>query len=236
VQKLQKEKFNFNGFYPETLDFFRGLKENNNKEWFEQNQKAYQDFVMAPARDYILAMGDILISLSPEINADPRANKSLFRINRDTRFSNDKTPYKTHLGIVFWEADLPRMESSVFYFHLEDQNLMLGAGIYKFTKPQLEQYRKSVVQSRYGDGLTEIFKTLSLKGYDFGGKNYKKVPSGYDASHKNAGLLLYDGLYASKNLGIPDEFYSGNLIGFCLGIYRELSGLQKWLSELTKRS
>jgi uncharacterized protein (TIGR02453 family) len=233
---MQKEKFNFNGFYPETLDFFRELAANNNKEWFEQNQKAYQDFVMAPARDFILAMGERLISLSPEINADPRVNKSLFRINRDTRFSNDKTPYKTHLGIVFWEADLPRMESSVFYFHLEGQNLMLGAGIYKFTKPQLEQYRKSVSGSRYGDELAEIFKTLASKGYDFGGKNYRKVPSGYDANHKNADLLLYDGLYASRDLQIPDEFYSGKLIDYCLGIYREMSALQKWLSELTKRS
>jgi len=151
----------FEGFFTETLDFFKQLKSNNNKEWFDSNRKNYEDYVLNPAKSFITAMGKKLAMLVPTINADPRTNKSLFRINRDTRFSNDKSPYKTNVGIVFWDGNLPRMESSVFYFHLEDSNIMLGAGIYMFNKPQLQEYRESVINERF-ENATVSTKALSL--------------------------------------------------------------------------
>ncbi len=233
---MQKDNDGFDGFFKETLDFFKELKSNNSKEWFDQNQRSYEDYVLSPARDFITTMGERLRGLSPAINADPRVNKSLFRINRDTRFSKDKSPYKTNLGIVFWEADIPRMESSVFYLHLEYSSLMLGAGIYKFTKSQLAAYRESVLHPVYGEELADIVEELSGKGFDFGGKNYKKVPGGYDAGHKNAGLLLYDGLYADKSFEIPEAFFSAGFIAFCFEIYKEMLPIQKWLSQLTQRA
>jgi len=79
-------------------------------------------------------MGEKLRPLCPGINAIPKVNKSLFRINRDTRFAKDKSPYKTNLGILFWEGQGKRMESSGFYFHLEENLLMIGCGMYKFPK------------------------------------------------------------------------------------------------------
>jgi len=226
----------FEGFYKETLYFFRTLEENNNKPWFDQNRQVYEDYVVAPAKSFVVSMGEKLKKLAPGINADPRTNKSLFRINRDVRFSSDKSPYKTQMGIVFWDRDLPRMESSVFYFHLEHERVMLGAGIYRFTKPRLEEYRKSVVHPVYGKELGNIYKELSGKGYDFGGKKYKKIPSGFDGDHENAGLLLYEGLYASKDFNIPREFYSRDFLDFCFEPYKEMLPLQEWLSRLTERA
>ena len=143
AKMTMKELNDFKGFFKETLYFFNGLKENNNKPWFDQNREVYEDFVLGPAKSFVLGMGERLKELSSTINADPRTNKSLFRINRDIRFSKDKSPYKTHMGLVFWDGGLPRMECSVFYFHLEADYIMLGAGIYKFTKPQLVEYRNS---------------------------------------------------------------------------------------------
>lgn len=81
-----------------------------------------------------LAMGDKLKAISPGIHAIPKVNQSLFRLNRDTRFSKDKTPYKTNLGIWFWEGERKRMECSGFYFYLGEGNLMLGTGIHVFSK------------------------------------------------------------------------------------------------------
>ena len=83
---------------------------------------------MTPARLFVGEMGARLKKLSPGVQADPRVDKSIFRIFRDTRFSRDKTPYKTHLGIWFWEGDGPRMECSGFYFHLDPPKLMNGSG------------------------------------------------------------------------------------------------------------
>ena len=232
---MNESKAQFEGFSTETLGFFKELKLNNNKQWFDSNRKNYEDSVLSPAKSFITAMGKKLAILVPTINADPRTNKSLFRINRDTRFSSDKSPYKTNLGIVFWDGNLPRMESSVFYFHLEDESIMLGAGIYMFNKPQLKEYRESVINERLGNELSAITEELKNKGYDFGGKNYKKVPSGYDSMHKNSELLLYNGFYAGKSFKIPEEFYSKDFIDFCFEPYSEMLPVQQWLTDLNGR-
>jgi uncharacterized protein (TIGR02453 family) len=231
----EKKIREFNGFFKETLYFFKGLKEHNNKAWFDQNRKVYEEYVLEAAKSFVVAMGEKIKSLSPMINADPRTNKSLFRINRDVRFSKDKSPYKNHMGIIFWDGGLPRMESSVYYFHLEPDRIMLGAGIYKFTREQLEEYRNSAVHNRFGKELAGLYKDLSGKGYDFGGKNYKKVPRGFDPGHENAHLLLYDGIHVGKDFKIPREFYSKDFIDFCFKPFSEMHPLQKWLFELTKR-
>jgi hypothetical protein len=112
---------------------------------------------------------------------------------------------------------------------------MLGTGIYKFTKPQLEEYRNSVVHSRYGKELGKIYKELTGKGYDFGGKNYKKIPRGFDGDHENADLLLYNGVHVGKDFSIPNEFYSKDFIDFCFKSFKEMLSIQNWLSQLTKR-
>ena len=93
---MAQEKIDkFEGFFKETIDFFKELKTNNDKLWFDLHRGPYEDYVLGTAKSFIIAMGERLKKLSPTINADPRTNKSLFRINRDTRFSKDKTPYKT---------------------------------------------------------------------------------------------------------------------------------------------
>ena len=81
----------FNGFPPEAVTFFKELRENNNKTWFEVHNPDFQQFVLEPAQDFILEMGSKLKKLSPGIHAEPRVNKSIFRIYRDIRFSKDVT-------------------------------------------------------------------------------------------------------------------------------------------------
>jgi uncharacterized protein (TIGR02453 family) len=95
----------FEGFPRETLRFFEGLRANNTKEWFEAHRKDYEDHVKGPSGAFVIAMGAKLKEISPAIKAIPKVNQSLFRVNRDTRFSADKSPYKTNLGIWFWEGE-----------------------------------------------------------------------------------------------------------------------------------
>src|SRR4030042_3225823 len=100
-------------------------------------------------------MGTRLTGLAPDIIADPRVNRSLFRLNRDVRFSRDKTPYKTHVAFWFGEGSRPRMENSGFYFHIEPDSIMTGSGLYFFPKPLLDAYRQAVVHPVYGPQLGE---------------------------------------------------------------------------------
>ena len=83
----------FNGFSGEMLRFLADLKENNSKEWFDPHRDDYDKYVMEPSREFVIDMGDRLREVIPGIVAAPRVNQSIFRLNRDTRFSKDKSPY-----------------------------------------------------------------------------------------------------------------------------------------------
>ena len=221
----------FNGFYKETSKFFEDLKKNNTKEWFNDHKRDYQENVLDPAIPFVTAMGQRLRKIAPSIVAIPRINKSLFRLNRDTRFSNDKSPYKTNLGIWFWEGPRKRMECSGFYFHLEPNRLMLGAGLHIFTKDLLNRYREVVVDKKHGADLRKAIHSVSEKGYIVHGKYYKKIPAGYDPSHKNAEYLLYNGLSAMVETKIPREFFSSALIDYVFSHFKNMSPIQKWLRK-----
>src|SRR5213083_1396570 len=95
----------FTGFDPAALDFLRGLGEHNDRAWFEAHRADYEGLLLAPARELVIALGERLTAIAPGLRADPRVNGSILRINRDTRFSNDKRPYKTHLDLWLWEGD-----------------------------------------------------------------------------------------------------------------------------------
>jgi uncharacterized protein (TIGR02453 family) len=226
----------FSGFSKETINFYKQLKENNNKGWFEDHKSDFDNFVMTPAREFVVAMGERLEKLSPNIHADPRVNKSIFRIYRDTRFSKDKTPYKTNLAMWWWEGEGPRMECSGYYLHLEPPNLMLGVGIYMFPKDMLQVYRDSVVDPVSGATLQQSIEEITRhEKYSIGGKHYKRVPRGYDTNHENVELLLYNGLHAGYEASIPQAFYSADFVDYCFEYYQDFYPLHKWLLDMTER-
>lgn len=219
----------FEGFPKTSVKFFSALARNNNKPWFEAHREDYENNVLAPAQQFVMAMGKRLQKLSPKVNADPRVNRSLFRLNRDTRFSKDKTPYKTHMGVMFWEGSRPRMECSCYYFHLEPPKVMLGVGLYEFTPEMLDGYRTACVHPKHGPALAKIVKQLRQQGYHVGEKFYKKVPRGFDPEHPNAEMLLHNGLHATVEAKIPAAFHGAKLIDFCFAHYKKMTPLHKWL-------
>jgi uncharacterized protein (TIGR02453 family) len=230
---MNSQKTSFDGFPRECLDFYAQLAQNNNKIWFQEHKKDYDNYVMEPARDFVLVMGERLREFVPGIHADPRVNKSIFRINRDVRFTNDKSPYKTNLGMWFWEGEHPRMENSGFYFHLELPNLMIGTGIYLLPKNLLKAYRDAVVDPDFGATLVQAIKEVSANGpYQIGGKHYKRVPRGYDKDHENAELLLYNGLYAGHESEVPEEFFSSKLVDYCMEKYTDTLPIHRWLVDM----
>ncbi len=225
----------FKGFSRQTVQFFENLKKNNTKNWFEKHRGDYEEFVLKPAKNFVAAMGKRLRTEIPGIVAVPKVNKSLFRINRDTRFSLDKSPYKTNLGIFFWEGTRPRMECAGFYFHLEPPNIVLGGGLYMFPNYLFDTYRNSVVHPRYGKELADILSELKKKGVRIEGKHYKRVPGGYNPSHPNAEYLLHKGLYIGNETAIPEELYSEDWIDYCWKVYRLSFPLHRWLVAMTRR-
>jgi len=219
----------FTGFSEELPKYFQNLKKYNSKQWFEKHRNNYDEFVLSAARDFVVAMGDRLRKIAPGINAIPKINQSLFKINRDVRFSKDKSPYKTNMGIWFWDGRRKRMECPGFYFHFEGQRLLLGAGFYMFPKNLLSLYRDAVVDKKLGPELKKAVKKVSGKGYSVGGQHYKRIPQGYDADHPNAEFLLYNGLHAMREERVPAAFYSEALIDYAFMHYKNMLPLHQWL-------
>jgi uncharacterized protein (TIGR02453 family) len=223
----------FSGFTKETARFFAALRKNNNRAWFEANRATYETRVMAPAKLFVTAMGERLKKIAPGLIAVPAVNKSIFRIYRDTRFSLDPTPYKTHLGIYFWDGIRPKMESSGFYFQLEPPDLYLGGGMYMIPDNLLARFRKDVVDKRRGAEIGKIVAAIRAReGFSVEGEHYKRVPAGFDPGHPNAELLKHKGLYASFETEVPEEFYSARLVDYCLERFAPTVPLHRWLMKL----
>lgn len=227
----------FNGFPKQCLKFFNEIKKNNTKLWFEEHRSDFDQHVMEPSREFIVAMGSRLRKIAPGINADPRVNKSIFRLFRDTRFSKIKTPYKTNLGLWFWEGDGKRMECSGFYFHLEPPKLMLGVGLYMIPKTVMEEYRNSVVDDKHGKVLARaIARARKVPGCDIGREHYKRVPRGFDPDHPNAEFLKYNGFYAGIETQIPKELHTPENLDYCFAQFKQFLPVHKWLVGVIDRA
>jgi uncharacterized protein (TIGR02453 family) len=223
----------FSGFTKDTVRFFAALRKNNNRDWFERNRATYEDHVIAPSKLFVTAMGERLKKIVPGLVAVPAVNKSIFRIYRDTRFSLDPAPYKTHLGIYFWEGTRPKLESSGFYFQLEPPDLYLGGGMYRIPDDLLSKFRKDVADPRRGAEIAKIVASIRAReGFSVEGEHYKRVPAGFDPGHPNADLLKHKGLYASYETKVPEEFYSARLVDYCLERFEPIVPLHRWLMKL----
>lgn len=223
----------FAGFTKETVRFYRALGKNNERPWFEANRETYERHVLAPARLFVTAMGRRLKTIVPGIVAVPAVNKSIFRINRDTRFSLDPSPYKTNLGIYFWDGARSRMESAGFYVGLEPPDIMLGGGMYVIPDALLGRYRKAVVDPKKGAELAKIAAALrAIPGCAVEGAHYKRVPAGFDAAHPNAGLLKHKGLYAGFGTKVPDELFTAAFVEYCFERFAPIVPLHRWLMKL----
>lgn len=229
-------KSSFKGFPRECVQFYSELARNNSRTWFSEHKADFDKYVLEPAQDFVFEMGKLLQKISPKVIADPRLDKSIFRPYRDTRFSKDKSPYKTHLGIFFWEGNRPKMECPGYYFHLEPPTLFLAAGMHGFPKPILEAYRDSVVDPKHGKALAQAVKEVLKKPEcTVGGQHFKKTPRGYDSAHENVELLLYNGLYAMTEAAVPPEFYSEDILNYCFKKFQDLSPIHKWLAGMVGR-
>ncbi len=168
---------------PELFNFFRELKENNNKVWFQENKQRYESLVREPLLRFITDFAVHLAKISPHYVADPRkVGGSLFRIHRDIRFSRDKSPYKTHAGIQFRHERGKDVHAPGFYLHLEPGNVFAAAGVWQPDSSTLRKIRDAIVV--HPTQWQQIFADEKFAAiYKFEGDQLKKIPKGYDPDH-----------------------------------------------------
>jgi uncharacterized protein (TIGR02453 family) len=226
-----------NNFPKCTAAFLKQLEKNNTREWFEAHRQQYEENFLIPAEDFIIEFGAKLSKIAPDIIAIPKVDKSIFRLHRDVRFSKNKLPYKTNLGMYFWEGERPKIECPGFYVHVDTKSIFVGSGIYEFTKETLEIYRNAVDDPCKGEALDKAVKKILKKGrYTLGGKKYKKIPKGYDPSSPYAEYLLYNGLFCSYETTAIKDINGLEFQELCLKICKDLLPLHKWCVDILKLS
>ncbi len=213
----------------ETVRYFARLEKNNNREWFDSHRDELEQNVMEPARVLVMVMGDTLREILPDIQAIPSVDKSIFRLHRDVRFSKNKAPYKTNLGIFLWEGPAKKMECSGFYIGIEPKLFFVGFGMYMFTPEQIKKFRETVYNPDNAGELTNIIKQLKKKGYKINEPHLKQVPRGFDKEYKYADLLKYNGLYAFYESSNYEEIFNSDQVKFFTKKFKDMLSIHKWL-------
>ena len=228
----------FTGFGKGALEFLTSIKNNNNKEWFEAHKLEYEKLILNPSRSFVVEMGEHLQALEPTINASPKINKSLYRIYRDTRrMGANKEPIKHRIGVIFWQGNTKRMQSSSFYMHFSPDELYVAVGVRWFEKAMLDAYREYIKDDAKRDELYDILENIKSKdkGYKHLEKGYKRYPRGFSKEMTHSDLSLYKGMATFKMLE-PSLIYDGEtLVNELYKIYEDMLPLQQFMYEISLR-
>ena len=186
-------------FTAATFKFLKELSANNRKEWFDDNKARYENDVKAPALAFIEAVAPKLAKISPQIVADPRpVGGSLMRIYRDIRFSKDKTPYKTNVGMGFGHRKGKEGAAPGYYLHLsvdKDWGNMGGGGIHMAETKDLNKIRDAIVKDPAGWKKAAHNAKLE-RNHGFGGDSLKNPPQDYPPDHPYIEDLKRKGFFA----------------------------------------
>ena len=220
----------FTGFPPETLTFLAGIGANNNKEWFTANRAGW-DATVAAAREFVEAVGPGLREISPTIQYEAKIGATLPRVNRDTRRSKDKLPYRDTYDLWFWHGDKKGWDQPGFFIRITANGLWIASGMMHILFPTLPKFRDAVVADRSGEALVAAIARVNAPGpYQIGYPSRKSVPKGYDKSSPRAEYLLYETMWG--HLALPSEAaLSPDFAEVSLKAWRDLAPIARWLLE-----
>ncbi|MEQ6118876.1 DUF2461 domain-containing protein [Reichenbachiella sp. MALMAid0571] len=211
----------------DTLKFLSELNSNNTKEWFDANRKTYQ----ARRSDFLELVDNIIndIAQFDESLAGVESKNCAFRINRDIRFSNDKTPYKTNFGALMGNMG-KKSEGTGYYIHIKPQNSFVGGGIYMPAAEKLAAIRQEIDYNP--EGLKQLIESEDFKStfVDIKGDTLKTAPKGYPKDHPNIELLRFKSFYVIKNYS-DKELVSGGFYKDAIETYKKAKKFNDYLNH-----
>ena len=187
----------FAGFSPEALKFLKALKKNNDREWFQPRKEEYERLWRAPMIELVTALQADVLKFAPDYVHD-EPSKAVFRIYRDTRFSKNKTPYKTHVAASLRRQGLAK-DGGGFYFHVEEKGVTVAGGVYAPMPHELRAIREHLAE-HHEQFQKLLKKNKSLTG-ELLGETLTRVPKGFDPEHPAADLLRRKQFYFDFTVG-----------------------------------
>src|SRR5579864_3482689 len=185
-------------FSPEALTFLRALKRNNRREWFQPRKEKYEVMIKLPMMDLVNSLNQEFARFAPDYITPPE--KAVYRIYRDTRFSHDKTPYKTHIAAIFPRYTAVKREGAVFYLHFTEKELLAFGGVYMPEPDELLAYR-TLLQERHAE-LEKILREKRLRRTlgELQGEQLSRMPKGFPLDHPAEALLRHKQWYLETTL------------------------------------
>jgi uncharacterized protein (TIGR02453 family) len=182
----QNGRMPFSGFSPEGLKFLRSLKRNNRREWFQPRKEIFDTHLKVPMEQLVEEINSALDRFAPEYVTESK--KAVFRIYRDTRFSNDKTPYKTHIAAWFKKRGINDKSAGGFYFHVSPEEVVAAAGVFMPPADQVLALRKFLLENH--DRYTKLAKDKKLRKLEeFEGESLQRDPKGFPKDHPASPLI-----------------------------------------------
>ena len=170
-------------FSSQGITFLKQLGKNNNRDWFHENKSDYEDLIRTPALNFIDDMVNDLTHLSPHFLAiSKKVGGSLMRVHRDVRFSKDKSPYKTNIGIQFRHEMGKDVHAPGFYVHIAPDECFVGVGIWRPDSTALGKIRDAIIE-RDTTWLAAVNDKKFKRNYALSGESLKNAPRGYDKEH-----------------------------------------------------
>jgi uncharacterized protein (TIGR02453 family) len=187
-------------FTTQSIGFLKELKANNNREWFKENKPRYEELVLDVALKFIQSMQDPLEQIAPHFTAIPkRMGGSLMRVYRDTRFSKNKTPYKTNIGIQFRHEQAKDVHSPGYYVHIDTEEVFLGVGMWRPDSESLARIRHRIVDKEAQWVRASRNKAFAGQ-FKLGGQSLSRPPRGFDKEHPMLEDLKRKDFIAIKNM------------------------------------
>jgi uncharacterized protein (TIGR02453 family) len=216
-------------FTPQTQTFLRDLSTHNEREWLDAHRARYQAAYVVAAKAFVAAAAPELERIAPGVHAEPRVLGSIFRLNRDIRFSRDKRPYKEHLDLWFWEGER-RTAQSGFYLRVTPELVAIGAGANHLSREAVDRYRAAVCDADAGPELVQIVSALETEGWELGEPRLKRPPRDWDPVDPDAApLLRRDSLFVARREPAELAVDAQRLLPTCVEVWTRLAPLHRWL-------
>lgn len=225
-----KSEGKFAGFSPTTLDFLIKLKEHNNKPWFTEHRQEYLEFVLSPMQDLVEDLSAFMLSVDPYFETRPAVSKTIPRIYRDTRFSKDKSPYRSSIWFTFKRPGPNWQDAPVWFFEVAPEGYSYGMGYYGASKDTMDRLREKI-----DENPEEFFETVAFyyqqQDFVLEGETYKRI---LDSSKSEKILDWYQrrNLYLICRRGINERLFDPALVNELISGFSTLVPFYHYLRGL----
>jgi uncharacterized protein (TIGR02453 family) len=221
----------FEGFPESGLVFLRELATHNDRDWFEQHRHVWDEEIIPAMLAWCGELAERLRDAMPDLVFLPRVGGSVYRLNRDTRFSRDKRPYKTHTAALLWEGG-DKHDAPGVYLHVSPEEVIFGGGIYLFEEARLDRYRKLLHSAASAERLGKALQGAKKAALKIEApEKLVRAPQGFDPEGPYAELAKYKGLTLGKRFKPAGWLHTKEALDRSEAVARAYAPLHIWMRD-----